>query len=397
MELDGDLADLGVDELLEALLSDGEGAFNAVMAAPGDDADERAFELADVGADVGRDEEGDVGGQRGVLGLGFALEDGDLGFKVGWLDVGDEAPLEARAEAVFDVAELLGGAVGGEDDLLRFLVEGVEGVEELFLHALLAGEELHVVDEQDVDRAELVAEGGHFVVAEGVDELVDELFARDVADGGVGESAFRLVADGVHEVGLAHADAAVEEERIVGLRGALGDGHGGGHGELVSAAGDEAVELIARVELGGGVPIEAGLLGGGSGRSREARNRAVAPGAVRSVAVGARGAGGVAGLGGKPAVFPNTRDRGILRGSFELDGVDLKPKALDGFFDQVGIFVADVLKLGRRNLDVQGSVDEAGEAGWLQPRFKGLPVDLLFKRTEDADPLIERSVGRRNK
>ena len=104
------------------------------------------------------DEEGDVGGQLGLLGLGLLLQDGDLGFEVGWLDVGDEAPLEAGAEAVFEVGELFGGPVGGDDDLLHALVQRVEGVEELFLGALLAGEELDVVDEQDVDVAELVAE-----------------------------------------------------------------------------------------------------------------------------------------------------------------------------------------------------------------------------------------------
>ena len=38
--------------------------------------------------------------------------------------------------------------VGGEDDLLACLVQGVEGVEELLLGALLAGEELDIVDDQ---------------------------------------------------------------------------------------------------------------------------------------------------------------------------------------------------------------------------------------------------------
>ncbi len=136
-------------------------------------------------------------------------------------------------------------------------MEGVEGVEELLLGALLAGEELDVVDEEDVDVAELVAEAGHLVVADGVDHLVGELFAGDVGDGGVGLAAFHVVSDGVHEVGFAHADAAVEEEGVVGLGGSFGDGLRGGHGELVSGADDEGVELIFRVELGGGAPVEA--------------------------------------------------------------------------------------------------------------------------------------------
>ena len=129
------------------------------MRAPGDDADERAFELTHIGADVGRDKERDIGGDVGLLGLGLALQDGDLGFEIGWLDVGDEAPLEAAAQTVFEVAELLGRPVAGKHDLLHFAVERVEGVEEFFLRLFLGGEELDVVDEQHVDRAIAVAEG----------------------------------------------------------------------------------------------------------------------------------------------------------------------------------------------------------------------------------------------
>ena len=43
------------------------------------------------------------------------------------------------------------------------------------------------------------------------------------------------VADGVHEVGLAQADAAVQEQRVVGVARALGDAQGGGVGQAVGA------------------------------------------------------------------------------------------------------------------------------------------------------------------
>ncbi len=360
---------------------------DAMMGAPGDDADERAFEFADVGADVGGDKERDVGGDDGVLGVGLALQDGDLGFEVGGLDVGDEAPLEAGAETVFDVAELLGGPVGGEDDLLGVAVEGVEGVEELFLGFFLAGEELDVVDEEDVDGAVLVAEAGHLVEARGVGEVVDELLAGDVADGGVGLEAFYLVADGVHEVGLAHADAAVEEERVVGLGGSLGDGDGGGEGELVAGAGDEAVEVVARVELRGCVPVEAGLLGRGCG---------LGGGGWLPPGDGPGCACGVAGQGCKATVLTDSLRGGILCGRLELHGFDIELKAFDGFFDEIGVLVADVFKLRGRDADVQGFFDDARKARGLQPGFEGLPVDLFFERAEDAHPLVQHGGGRRD-
>ena len=60
----------------------------------------------------------------------------------------------------------------------------------------------------------------------------------------------------MHQVGLAEADPAVEEERVEGDRPALGDalGHaaGGGVGELVRLADDEVVEGAAPVERRGG-------------------------------------------------------------------------------------------------------------------------------------------------
>ena len=49
-------------------------------------------------------------------------------------------------------------------------VQRVEGVEELFLGALAAGEELHVVDDQQVDLAEAVLELVHAVATKRRDE-----------------------------------------------------------------------------------------------------------------------------------------------------------------------------------------------------------------------------------
>ena len=70
-----------------------------------------------------------------------------------------------------------------------------------------------------------------------------------------------LVADGLHQVGLAHTDAAVQEERVVGLRRTFRDRLAGGVRELVAAADDEGVEGVARIQLRCAVPVEAGLRG----------------------------------------------------------------------------------------------------------------------------------------
>ena len=48
---------------------------------------------------------------------------------------------------------------------------------------------------------------------------------------------------------LAQAHAAIEEKRVVGFRGLLGDGERGGVRELVRRADDERVEGVARIQL----------------------------------------------------------------------------------------------------------------------------------------------------
>ena len=71
---------------------------------------------------------------------------------------------------------------------------------------------------------------------------VDDALARELGHD--------LVADRVHQVGLAEADPAVQEERVVGVAGALGDRQAGGVGEAVGRADDEVGEGVARVEVG---------------------------------------------------------------------------------------------------------------------------------------------------
>ena len=123
------------------------------MRGVGDDAVERALELADVGGHLAGDELQRLGVDAHALLFGLGAQDGDAGLQVGRGEVGDEAPLEAAAQSLLERGDLLGRPVAGEDDLLAVLVDRVEGVEELLLRALLVGDELDVVDEQQVDLA----------------------------------------------------------------------------------------------------------------------------------------------------------------------------------------------------------------------------------------------------
>jgi len=141
-------------------------------------------------------------------------------------------------------------AFGGRS-LLAVLVDRVERVEELFLGPLLVGDELDVVDEQQVDLAVTGPELVDLALLDARDELVGELLAGGVDDPLPRQPGEHLVADGVHEVRLAEAHSTVEEERVVGVPGSLGDRQAGRVRQPVGRTDDEGAEGVARVEADG--------------------------------------------------------------------------------------------------------------------------------------------------
>ena len=124
-------------------------------------------------------------------------------------------------------------------------------MKELGLGPLLAGDELYIVDENDVHFPEPVTEVVHLLVAYGVDEFVRKGFRRDVAyaigvDGAVSheEVAYRI-----EQMGLAESDAAVYEQRVVCLAGVGRHGETRSIGKLIARAHNEVLEGILRIEL----------------------------------------------------------------------------------------------------------------------------------------------------
>ena len=72
-----------------------------------------------------------------------------------------QAPGQARFQPRLQAFDFARVAVAGQDDLLLAVEQRVEGVEELLLRAVLAGEELDVVDQQRIDLLELALERVH--------------------------------------------------------------------------------------------------------------------------------------------------------------------------------------------------------------------------------------------
>ena len=180
--------------------------------------------------------------------LHLLAQDRDARLEVRRLDVGDQPPLEAAAQPLLERRDVARRPVGREHDLRAGLVQRVEGVEELLLEALLALEELDVVDEQDVVGAVALLEALDPLVAQRVDEVVDEGLARHVAHARAPGVLGDVLRDGLEQVRLAEPRAAVDEERVVRLRRRLGDGERGRVGEAVRRADHERVERVLHVE-----------------------------------------------------------------------------------------------------------------------------------------------------
>ena len=113
-------------------------------------------------------------------------------------------------------------------------------MEELFLRALAAGQELHVVEDERVDAAELFLELAHLVAPERTDELVHEDLGRHkqnlapLITGGP-----QMMADRRRQMGLAETDTAVDEERIILFARLIGDGLRRRMGELIARSDHE--------------------------------------------------------------------------------------------------------------------------------------------------------------
>src|SRR5246127_5202160 len=120
--------------------------------------------------------------------------------------------------------------------------ECVEGMEKFLLRPLLTTEKLNVVNQKKVGLPITLPEFDQITVLNRVDELVDEQLTRDVDHLHVLPFRPDELADGLHQMGLAQTDAAVNEERIVRARRCLRDSETGCMRDFVVWADDERFE-----------------------------------------------------------------------------------------------------------------------------------------------------------
>ena len=248
--LHADLPVLDRQQVAQRLARQLDGDFLLVEAAVRQDLAQRAFELAHVGAHVLGHEEGHFLGHLGALGARLVDQDGHSHLEFGRLDGHRQARVEARDQPLVDVRQALGIGVRGHHDVALLGQQGLEGVEEFLLRAVLVGEELHVVDQEQVERVVALLELVEGLALVGLNHIRDELLGVDVENLGIGLVGQQLVAHRVHQVGLAQTDAAVDEERVVQLPRRPRHVHGRGPRHAVGRALHQGVEGERRVQPG---------------------------------------------------------------------------------------------------------------------------------------------------
>ncbi len=229
---------------------------------------ERSFQLADVASHHLGDEEAHLVCQLDVLELRLLAHDGHARLELGSLDVGDQAPLEARHQALLHLVQLLRILVARDDDLLARLVQGVERMEELFLRLGLARQEVDVIDQQHVALVAVAgAEVVHPLVLQRLDELVHEALGAQVHDPRARLLLSHTMGERVHQVRLSQTRPPADEQRVVTASADSGGRHGGGMSELVGRPDHEVREGVLGVQ-----PLDWGR---GHGHARRLRHHGV--------------------------------------------------------------------------------------------------------------------------
>ena len=172
--------------------------------------------------------------------------------ELGRLDRHGQAGIEATGQALVDVHQALRVGVAGHDDVSPLGQQRFEGVEKLLLRALLAGEELHIVNQQQVERMVFglqLIKGLALVV---LHHIGDELLGMQIEHAGVWLVLQQGIADRMDQMRLAQTHAAIDEQRVVHLPWRAGDMQGRSARHLIGAPGHQivkgqrAVDTVAR-------------------------------------------------------------------------------------------------------------------------------------------------------
>ena len=263
--LDRNLTVLNRQQIAQRVLRQRQVDLAAVEARKRQDALQRPLQFAHVRAYVFGHEKRDLLVDSHAGRRRFGKQDRDAHLEFGRLERDRQSPAEARDQPFFEAFDCLRILVAGDHDLLVRFDQRIEEVKELFLRAILAAEELDVVDQQQVQRSIVPFEILERLVLIRAHDVGHVRFRVDVADLAAWVLRLDVVPDRLDQMRLAEPDAAVDEERVVRRR-MLGDLNGGGTRKLVRASRHERIEGEGGIE-----PYDIGLAGRYDTRRRMGR------------------------------------------------------------------------------------------------------------------------------
>ena len=169
----------------------------------GDNAIQRAHELAHVGEFALRNRFEHARLERAAPLLRLAAQDRHAGFVVGNPHVDDQAAGKPRDQPFIQIGDLGGRAIACQYDLVAGLLKGFRQAQELGLHFLPVREELNVVDQQRIDVLEAPAERVPLAGGDRGVECLDVFVEGQVFDVELRRERFGGMPDRHQDVGLA--------------------------------------------------------------------------------------------------------------------------------------------------------------------------------------------------
>ena len=164
---------------------------------------ERPLQLTHAAAGHARQLLEDAVGERHLAFRALVAQNRDAGFVLRQTDVDDEATGEPRDQALIDVGDLRRRAVARHDDLATTALQRVEDAQHLALRLAPAGEELDVIDQEQIHALVALLERFGLSRRDREVQLIDEIVERYVLHDEIRLQLLGRKADGADQVRLA--------------------------------------------------------------------------------------------------------------------------------------------------------------------------------------------------
>ena len=186
---------------------------------------------------------------------GLIADYGHSGLYIGGLNVYEQTAFKAGAETVIQLQHIYGGTVGGDDYLMTGLVELIKGMEEFFLSCFLVGDELDIVNEEEIHISVFLAKLLGGALFYGADHFVGKIVALHIGYLGGRVIFVNGGANRQKEMCFSETGVSVYEKGVIGFAaGIFCSAQGGRVSVLIAFSYDKVIESVA-VHLGKGVAV----------------------------------------------------------------------------------------------------------------------------------------------